>query len=62
MISCKGCIHWQREMTNKNGIGYNPAPYCHLYEDKNQTPDVFQRTCYEKRRKNENTRKQQAEN
>lgn len=49
--SCKGCVHCYREMTGKGGVGYNPAPYCHLYEDTGERPDPIFRKCYERRKK-----------
>lgn len=30
-LKCKSCIHYYRTMVTREG--YNPSPYCHLYED-----------------------------
>lgn len=34
-----------------SGQGYNPAPYCHLYEDIGKRPNILTQECFEKRQK-----------
>jgi hypothetical protein len=47
-LKCKSCIHYYRTMAT--GAGYNPAPYCHLWEDTGRTPNILTQECYEKRK------------
>lgn len=36
-------------MADNNGQGYNPAPFCHCYEDEGKSPDYFGKSCFKKR-------------
>ena len=45
-LKCKSCIHYYRTMVTREG--YNPSPYCHLYEDTGQRPNVLTQECFEK--------------
>lgn len=47
-LKCKSCIHYYRTMVTREG--YNPSPYCHLYEDTGQRPNVLTQECFEKLR------------
>ena len=49
-MKCKKCKHYYRTMTS--GQGYNPAPYCHLFEDTGKRPNVLTQECFAKRQKN----------
>ena len=44
-MTCDKCRHFYRKMTNS--IGYNPVPFCHLFEDTKKQPDLFGRSCFE---------------
>lgn len=47
MIKCKKCKYYYRTMA---GIGgYNPAPYCHYFEDTGNRPNVLSQECFKKR-------------
>lgn len=46
-MTCDKCRHFYRKMTNS--IGYNPVPFCHLFEDTKKQPDLFGRSCFEPR-------------
>ncbi len=60
MNNCKKCDHFYRTMTDENGQGYNPAPFCHRWEDEGKSPDYFNKSCFKKRlstrRKNNGTK------
>lgn len=51
MEKCEECVHFYKTMVGKDGRGCNPYPYCHLYEDKGESPRVFTRECFERRKK-----------
>lgn len=55
MIKCKKCKHYYRMMTTEGG-GYNPAPCCHLLEDKNKRPNILTQECFEPRKKSKKKR------
>lgn len=53
-LKCKSCIHYYRTMVTREG--YNPSPYCHLYEDAGQRPNVLTQECFEKLRPDRRTK------
>lgn len=46
-MKCTKCVHYYRTMAGPEG--YNPAPYCHLYEDECKRPNVLTQECFKKR-------------
>lgn len=50
VLKCKKCKYYYRTMAT--GQGYNPAPYCHCFEDTGKQPKILTQECFEKRRKN----------
>lgn len=59
-IKCKQCVHYYRTMVSAAGKGYNPAPYCHYYEDSGKHPNILSQECFEKRKPIRNTIKKTA--
>lgn len=47
--TCKGCRHFYTVTVGADGVGYNPAPCCHLLEDAGNHPDILLKTCFSKR-------------
>ncbi len=47
-IKCKKCSHYYRTMTSN--FGYNPAPYCHYFEDTGKRANILTQECFEKRK------------
>lgn len=45
-MKCKKCVYFYRSMAGENGIGYNPFPFCHFYEETEKTPSVLTQECY----------------
>lgn len=52
LTTCKKCIHFYITVT-REGKGYNPAPYCHKYEDTGERANVLTQNCLVKRKKKE---------
>ena len=50
-IKCKKCFHYYVRPIGPNGIGYNPAPSCYLYEDTGRRPNILTQECFEPRKK-----------
>ena len=48
-MKCKTCKYYYRTMSS--GQGYNPAPYCHLYEDTGKRPNALTQECFAKKKK-----------
>ena len=44
---CSKCKHYYRTMATENG--YNPAPYCHKYEDTGEPSSILTGKCFCKR-------------
>lgn len=53
-MKCKKCLYFYRTMAAAGG--YNPAPYCHYYEDTGGRPNPLSQQCF-KNRKSANTKK-----
>ena len=47
-MKCYKCLHYYRIMAAASG--YNPAPCCHLFEDKGERPNILTQECFEKRK------------
>jgi len=48
--TCKACTHYYTVTVGADGVGYNPAPCCHLWEDVGNHPDILGKSCFCKRR------------
>lgn len=49
---CTKCRRFYRTMSIPGIIhSYNPAPFCHLFEETGKHPDPLNCTCFEKRPK-----------
>lgn len=44
---CKNCTHFYRGASM--GIGYNPFPCCHKFEDTGEYPNPLALTCFKGR-------------
>ena len=49
-MKCKKCKYYYRTMAS--GKGYNPAPYCHYYEETGKRPNILTQECFCKRAAN----------
>lgn len=49
ILKCKRCIHYYRTMVTEHG--YNPAPYCHCWEDTGKSPSILTQECFESRKR-----------
>lgn len=50
-MKCKKCKYYYCKMIGKGGLGYNPFPFCHLYDDEGEHPQVLTQACYKPRKK-----------
>lgn len=50
-LKCRKCAHFYRTMVGANGAGYNPAPYCHCYEDTGKPANILTQECFQAKRK-----------
>ena len=51
MLKCRKCAHFYRTMVGADGAGYNPAPYCHCYEDTGKPANILTQECFQPKRK-----------
>lgn len=49
-LRCAKCSHFYRTMVGDFGMGYNPAPSCHRYEDTGRRPNILTQDCFELRK------------
>lgn len=58
-LKCSKCAHFYSTMVGENGVGYNPFPFCHCYEDTGKRPRILTQECFEPRRKRTRNKKTQ---
>ncbi len=58
-LKCRKCAHFYRTMVGADGAGYNPAAYCHCYEDTGKPANILTQECFEPRKKRARNKKTQ---
>ena len=48
-MKCKGCKYYYKTMFLK-GFGYNPYPFCHLFEEEGKRCNPLTFECFKSRK------------
>lgn len=45
-LNCSRCAYFYKTMVGAGGTGYNPAPFCHYFEDTGNRANILTQKCF----------------